>query len=130
MLALVLGQFASVTVFFAQTVHNDHEELVTQNFPAVRGSAAIGSFADTVLALTLIYLLRRQRSEFNRMNSLIERMEYTLDTGLLTESWLYVIGSGFIVGALELAGVITSLTSSSTPFFPPFSRATNVSVLS
>lgn len=75
-----------------------------------RASIAVGAFVDIALALTLVVLLRRRKSGYNQMNSIIDRiMTFKIGTGLITEAWAYTIGTGLVTGAFALAGLVTCI---------------------
>ena len=109
-LVLVIGEFAVAILSFAKSLGvKQFSENDKTTLPTARAAAAVGAFVDTALALTLIVLHRRRKSEFLRMNSLVDRMAHSIGTGLLSEAWAYVIGTGLITGAFALAGLVSSL---------------------
>ena len=62
-------------------------------------SAALGAFGDTVVALTLVSLLYRQKSHvtFTRTASMIDRI------------MMYTVGTGLLTAAFHITGLVTSI---------------------
>lgn len=86
---------------------------------SLKAYIAVGAFVDTAVAVTLVILLRRQRSGLRQMNSLIDRVTYSIKTGLVTEAWIYAIGTGLISGPWALMSLIACIgVFVRTPYVP------------
>lgn len=99
LLVLASGELAASCVDFGREVHFSTNTQASADLTAIRALAAVAVVADTVLALTLVTLLNRRKSEFNfsRTNSMINRI------------MAYIIGTGLITGAFALVGLVMSI---------------------
>ena len=106
---LIVGEFTVAVVSYSNSTR---AHLFSENsakvIPLVRATAGVGALVDSALAFALIALLYQRKNEFKQMNSQIDRMNHSLGTGLLTEAWAYIIGTGLITGACALAGLLSS----------------------
>lgn len=88
LLVLVSGKFASVLVYFVQLYHVTSVYQLSNTMAAVKAMGAVFFLVDTTLAITLVALLRRRKSGFDRTDSMLNRiMAYTIGTGLITGAW-------------------------------------------
>lgn len=98
LMVLSTGKFAADIVYFAQLYHITSNLQITQYLTTAKALLAVIMFADTILAVTLVVLLRRRKSGFNRTDSLFNRiMGYTIGTGLISGAWAFV---GFLAAFL------------------------------
>ena len=80
-----ISEFSSFTQF--------HEVLDSE-----RAMNAVVAATDTLIAVVLIYLLLKQRTDFKKTNGIINRLIiYTVGTGLVTAVWCIVGLIGTIV---------------------------------
>ena len=101
LLSLVLAQFISFVITFSGMQPNSFVGTAsTLVVPGLLAGAALGAFADTVLALSIAVLLYRLRSKspFRTTSSMIDRI------------MMYTVGSGLLTAAFALAAFITLLT--------------------
>ena len=92
---LVLAQFVLSTVyniFVLKTrlaaIFEDHSFMKSE-----KSLSIIAIFTDTFLAVSMVALLARERSGFQRTNSMLQRII------------LYILGSGIIVGVCEIIAI-------------------------
>lgn len=85
LLILISGKLAPIVVYFAQLYHITSALQLRDYMATATAMSAVFAFVDTTLACTLVVLLRRRRSGFDRTDSMINRiMRYTIGTGLVT----------------------------------------------
>lgn len=101
LLVLISSKFASVIAYFAQLYPVTSDAQLSNTLSAVRAMGAVFVFVDTTLAITLVTLLRRRKTGFDRMDSVLNRI------------MIYTIGTGLITGAWSLVGLLTSIFLSS-----------------
>ena len=102
MTILVLAEFISGITYYVDLLPLD---IFTQ--PEHRATAlhslfvatSLATSVDTVVALSIVVLLHRRRSEipFSRTSSIIDRI------------MMYTVGTGLITAAFALAGLVTSI---------------------
>ena len=100
---LISAEFIAAMVSFAELLPiTFFTKSGHTTFPlhSIWASAAMNAGVDTALALTLVILLHRRRSEvrFTRTSSIVDRI------------MMYTVGSGLLTAAFALAGLVTSLT--------------------
>ena len=109
--ALVLGEFIGVMVFYAKLktvqtyVQPEFAAIVSHNLAAC---AALFACVDTAVALSIVVLLHRHRSEIlsKRTNSMVNRI------------MVYTVGSGIVTSVFGLAGLATTLIKDLSVFAP------------
>ena len=85
LLVLISGKLAPIVVYFAQLYHITSALQLRDHMATATAMSAVFAFVDTTLACTLVILLRRRRSGFDRTDSMVNRiMRYTIGTGLVT----------------------------------------------
>ncbi|KAL5478260.1 hypothetical protein ACEPAI_2444 [Sanghuangporus weigelae] len=92
----VIGQFAATTTYYGQIYHFN---LLTQFVEVVHMELILNcvlTFTDMLIAVSLIWLLRKSRSGIGRTDSVINR--------LVT----YTIGSGFVTGLWTMSALIAA----------------------
>ena len=100
---LVLAQFILFVISYSglrpASIFNDSGNFALQASGLI-GGAALGAIVDAVLALSIVVLLYRRRSEipFSRTSSTIDRI------------MMYTVGSGLLTAASALASLVTMLT--------------------
>ena len=103
MTTLVLAQFILFVISFSGlrpvSIFNGSVNVALQAY-GLTGGAALGAIVDAVLALSIVVLLYRRRSEipFSRTSSMIDRI------------MMYTVGSGLLTAASALASLVTMLT--------------------
>ena len=103
---MITGQCAAALVGFAQEYHTKTFIGTQKNaLPTARALFATAILADTVLALTLSFLLRRRKSKFDKTNSLLNRI------------MIYAIGTGLITSVFGLVALITSIVTPMDPIY-------------
>ena len=117
LLVLICGQLSGIVVEFTETFHwrnftpssTTTSTIASTDVTIVRNITRIVTVltaaVDTLLAITLVILLRRRKNEFAWTNTLINRI------------MAYVVGTGAITAALAIAAVITSITNPSNFVF-------------
>ena len=95
---LIASIFAYVNLKAVQTFAQS--EIAPQYSRSISACSALAACVDTAIALSVVVLLYRRRSEtaFRRTSSIIDRI------------MMYTVGSGLLTAAFALAGFITFLT--------------------
>ena len=93
MSAVVAGQLASGMVAFAQDPPQTPFLVLESSFTGVRVYLVAAVIADSSIAMSLVILLWRRKSEyrFNKTNTMVNYiMLYVIGTGLITSIWCLV----------------------------------------
>ena len=100
---LVLGEFIGVMVFYAKLkavqtyVQPEFATIVSHNLAAC---AALFACVDTAIALSVVVLLRRHRSEILSKGT----------SSMVNRIMIYTVGSGLLTAGFALAGLVTIFT--------------------
>ena len=97
---VVLGQFAAAMVEYVEEFRTKSFTGQTTSLPSIEALFATTVFSDTVIAITLVVLLLRRKSEspFSKTSTMIHRI------------MAFCIGTGLITGAFGLIGLVLSIT--------------------
>ncbi|KAL5492836.1 hypothetical protein ACEPAI_4284 [Sanghuangporus weigelae] len=81
----ILAQFVAIALYYGQIFSFLQMEQFLNAIPTELAMNCIIAFTDTLIAVALIWLLRKSRSGFKRTDSLINRLVmYTIGSGLVT----------------------------------------------
>ena len=110
LIILILAQFILFVIYFSEEQHLYSfvvSSNVTLGFRGLLTAVALGACVDAVLALSIVVLLHRRRSEipFSRTSSMIDRI------------MVYAVGSGLLTAAFALASLITLVTMPLDPIW-------------
>ena len=110
LITLVLAQLILFTIYFSETQLflasvTSNAQISGASDPGIGADVllagtALGACVDTVLALSIVVLLHRRRSDipFSRTSTMVDRI------------MMYTVGSGLLTAAFALAAFITMLT--------------------
>ena len=88
---LIAGEFAASVIYFVQLYHIEAATDLAEFVATIKAMTSVTLVTDTALAFTLVFLLQRRKTEFERTDSIINKiMVYSIGTGLITSAWALV----------------------------------------